>query len=98
PAGLLIVWDAAVGIEVLGRDLEIVAAGDRPVGLHESREDLHAPVSEAAIVDEVGLAEPDDGSGLQPAEDSGGAPAAFGRRAVVGGGGTAPPGRPAHNE
>src|SRR5207302_5215178 len=93
PASLCIVRHAPVRIEVLCRDLEIVAAGEGPVGFHQSRERLHPATGKAAVIDEVGLAEPGDIAGLQSAEHSPGAPAAGGGRVVVVGGRTEPPQR-----
>src|SRR6266403_4677787 len=91
PASLRIVSHAAVRIQVLARDLEIVAARERPVGFHQSREPLHAAAGNAAVIDKVGLAEPGDGSGLQSAEKSPGALGSGGGGMVVVGGRAEPP-------
>src|SRR6266853_3347772 len=50
PASLCSVRYAPVRIEVLARHLEIVAAGERPVGFHQSREHLHPATGKAVVI------------------------------------------------
>src|SRR6266404_3786346 len=69
PARLLAIRHRAVRIEKLMRDLQVVAAGNEPIGLEQGRELFTLFIGDAPIVGYLRLTQPGDGAGSESAED-----------------------------
>src|ERR1700733_13881872 len=85
PARLTVVRDTAVGIQVFGGDLQIVAGCDQPVAFQQRRQRAALIDTQTLVFDGIDLTQPADRTGAQAAEESIGAATATQLVVVVGG-------------
>src|ERR1700750_910645 len=62
-ARLGVIGDAAIGVQVLVRQFEIVALRDAPIGLEQSRELAGGLRRQALVIVNIDLSQPGNGSG-----------------------------------